>query len=82
MALQGAEAESFSQHQCVGTVGRQWMQSAGRESAAVSTNKNTLLTWETTVLIWWPGAESNRGGGCQSYLIKPHAILGPEFPAG
>ena len=48
------------QHQYVGTVGRQWMQSAGRESAAVSTNKNTLLTWETTVLIWWPGAESTR----------------------
>jgi hypothetical protein len=66
VAVQGAEAESFSQHQCVGTVGRQWMQSAGRESAAVSTNKNALLTWETTELIWWPGAESNQAEDIES----------------
>ena len=49
VAVQGAEAESFSQHQCVGTVGRQRTQSAGRESDAVSTNRNTVVTCETTV---------------------------------
>ncbi len=59
VAVQGAEAESFSQYHSAGTVGRQRTQSAGRESAADRTNKNTAVTCETTVLIWWPGAESN-----------------------
>ena len=59
VAVQGAEAESFSQHHSAGTVGRQWTQSAGRESAADRTNKNTAVPCETTVLKWWPGAESN-----------------------
>ncbi len=31
---------------------------------------------------WWPGAESTRAEDAQPYLISPHAILGPELPAG
>ena len=49
VAVQGAEAESFSQYQCVGTVGRQRTQRAGRESAADRTNKNIAVPCETTV---------------------------------
>jgi hypothetical protein len=33
-------------------------------------------------ISWWPGAESTRAEDAQPYLISPHAILGPELPAG
>ena len=33
-------------------------------------------------ISWWPGPESTGIKDTQPYLISPHAILGPELPAG